>query len=219
MGEHHNHSGTAHVGRLAGIGIWMSVFTHPGPTARSLQLRTYLTGIGATAALIAGALLAFLSLASFLAFKGLPSGTSSGTAGTAYLDSVASSGAPTAAGAALGAAQAAVARNPVPRFRGGGARASGGGSHGLGGAPVTPPSAPVILPPGAVPGPSSSTGPVESGVSYLNQATSSPGVTVPSGPASTADGASRSTLNSAQPGLGGQVSNSGSSLVNGLPQP
>jgi hypothetical protein len=198
------------------------VFTYPGATARSLQLRTYLTGVGATAALTAGALVAFLSLAPFLAFKGLPSGAPGGTAGTAYLDSVAS-GAPTAAGAALGAARAAVARDPVPGSRGGGGggsgSGSGGGSAGLGGAPINPPSTPVTPPPGASPSPSSSTGPVESGVNYLNQATSSLGVTVPSGPASTADGASSSTLNSAQPGLGDQVSDTGSSLVNGLRQP
>src|SRR2546427_13080301 len=76
------------------------------------HLRAYLVGIGATTALTAGALVAFLSLATFVAFTGLPLGGSSDNAGAAYLGAN-TTAAPTAAAAALGAARAAVAKVPV----------------------------------------------------------------------------------------------------------
>ena len=80
------------------------------------HLRTYVAGVGATAALTAGALVAFLSLATFVAFNGLPFGGSSDDAGSAYLESSLSA-APTAAAAALGAAAAQwpTIRLPAPR--------------------------------------------------------------------------------------------------------
>ena len=47
-------------------------------TPRSTHLRAYLAGTGATGALIAGGVIVFLSLAAFVAFKGIPFGGSGG---------------------------------------------------------------------------------------------------------------------------------------------
>src|SRR6476619_4796531 len=77
-----------------------------------VHLRAYLAGVGATPALTSAALVAFLSLATFVAFTGVPFGGSSVGGGSAYLGSNASA-APTAAAAALGAAPGAVAKHPV----------------------------------------------------------------------------------------------------------
>ena len=69
----------------------MTTYTHTGQTPRFGHLRShmraYLFGAGATTALTAGALVVFLSLATFVAFKGLPFGGSSDNAGAAYLGS------------------------------------------------------------------------------------------------------------------------------------
>src|SRR5881394_2543127 len=96
----------------------MTTYTHTASTSLShvrTHLRAYLVGIGATTALTAGVLVVFLSLATFVAFRGLPFGGSSDAVGAAYIDSSASA-ATTAASAAgaLGVARAAVARDPVP---------------------------------------------------------------------------------------------------------
>ena len=98
------------------------------------HLRTYVAAVGATAALTAGTLVAFLSLATFVAFKGLPFGGSGNDAGSAYLESSLSA-APTAAGVALGAAAAAVADHPVAGSAGAGAspRTAAAGADGSGG--------------------------------------------------------------------------------------
>ena len=131
------------------------------------HLRAYLVGVGATAALTAGALVAFLSLATFLAFHGVPFGGSSDDAGAAYLDSN-TSAAPTAA-AALGAARGAVAKNaaPGPREAGPAARsAAAAGSRGTGSGGGDP----------------SASGPNESGVSTAAGDITSPAVAIPSLP-------------------------------------
>ena len=68
----------------------MSTFTHTASSPRFAHLRAhlpgYLVGIGATAALTAGALVVFLSLAAFVTFNGLPFGASGDDVGSAYLD-------------------------------------------------------------------------------------------------------------------------------------
>ena len=111
----------------------MTTYTHTSSTRgwRHLRahLRAYLAGVGATTALTAGALVAFLSLATFVAFKGLPLGGSSDDAGAAYLGSNAGA-APATAAAALAAARAAVAKDPVPGSRAGGSGSGPGGSGG-----------------------------------------------------------------------------------------
>jgi hypothetical protein len=93
------------------------------------HLNSYLAGVGATGALTAGAVVVFLSLATFVAFRGLPSlAGSSDSTGAAFLTS--SSGGPQAAAAALDAARAAVATDPVPL-----ARSAGGSFDRSSGAP------------------------------------------------------------------------------------
>ena len=159
----------------------MTSLAHTASTPRFRQprghLRAYLAGVGATTALTSGALVVFLSLATFVAFKGLPFGGPGGGGGAAYLG--ANAGAPAAAGAALRAAASAVAKDPVagshgagatgrPRDHGavsgstargshwGGTRSgggsSGGGPTGPGGtSPSGPPSTPSVpTPPGGI---------------------------------------------------------------------
>lgn len=112
----------------------VATYTPTASRPRFAHLRAYLVGVGVTAALTAGALVVFLSLATFLAFHGLPFGGSSDDAGAAYLDS-STSAAPTAAGVALGAARGAVAKNAAPGSHEAGpaarsAAAAGSGSGG-----------------------------------------------------------------------------------------
>src|SRR2546423_8475107 len=159
----------------------MTSLAHTPSSLRPSHLRAYLFGAGATTALTAGALVVFLSLAAFVAFKDLPLGGSSDDAGAAYLDS-STGAAPRSAAAALGAGHASVARDPVlgshagavrfggrdlsgatrngGRFGGGSSRAGigggpagGGGSGGgpAGGGPARP-GGPGLSPP-ALPSP------------------------------------------------------------------
>jgi hypothetical protein len=137
------------------------------------HLGAYLFGVGATSALTAGAVVVFLSLATFVAFNGLPSlGGSSNDAGAAYLSSNASTP-PTAAATALGAARGAVAKDPVPGAHlgsgssggssgggksSGGGNSSGGGSTGPSGGGATNPGGPGAIPPSG-PAPSVPTAP------------------------------------------------------------
>ena len=167
----------------------MSTYTHAASSSRS-YLRAYLVGVGATAALTAGALVAFLSLATFVAFNGLPFGGSSDDVGAAYLDS-GTSAAPTAAGAALGTAPGAVARDPVRGSRGsavkassgsggsrsggsGGGDPSGKGPSGSGGGPTEPGGTPapgnIPPPPVDVPPLPSTSGPVTRAVQGVDGA-------------------------------------------------
>ena len=103
------------------------------PSKLRSHLSPYLAGIGATGALTAGAVVVFLSLATFVAFRGLPSlAGSSDSTGAAYLTS--NAGGPQAAAAALDAARAAVAKDPVPLARSaGGSFDQGSGAPGSGG--------------------------------------------------------------------------------------
>jgi hypothetical protein len=202
----------------------MNAFGYAEPAGKAshlrAHLRTYLAGVGATAALTAGALVAFLSLATFLAFSGFPSAGPSSDAGAAYLGSSGTAAARSAA-AALGVGHAAVTKGALTGARGGGPGSSGGanGGGGPGGGAETIGGAPIAPPPSAPPASSASIGPAESAVSYADQATSQLGVSVPPGPAGTVDTAARRRLNSASPGLGNQLSRTGSSLVHGLPGP
>ena len=210
-----------HVGEWNGYAFPMDLFAYIDSAADSPHLRPYLAGVGAMAALTAGAFVVFLSVATFVAFHGLPSGGSSADTGAAYLG-LPANGAPRAAGAALGGAHAAVTSDTALRSPRGGAGSPGAGPGGSSGQLDRAPSAPSVLPSdpvGPPPSPSSTAGPLESAVSYVNQATGPLGVTAPTGPAGTVDGTARGTLNGAQPGLGDQVSRTGSGLVGGLPQP
>src|SRR5436190_21500812 len=93
----------------------MTSLTHirPHPSARVSHLRAYLAGTGVTGSLIAGAAVVFLTLAAFVAFKGVPFSGSGGGLGNAYIGARAT-GPPEAAARALAAAPRAVAGAPVP---------------------------------------------------------------------------------------------------------
>jgi hypothetical protein len=80
---------------------------------RATHLRSYLVGTGATGALIAGAVIVFLSLATYVAFNGIPFGGNGSNSGTSVVG-VQTNGTPAGAAAALGAAPGAVAAAPVP---------------------------------------------------------------------------------------------------------
>jgi hypothetical protein len=121
----------------------MSTFTHTASSPRFAHLRAhlpaYLVGIGATAALTAGALVVFLSLAAFMTFNGLPFGGSDDDVGSAYLDP-STSVAPAAAATGLRQAPGAVARNVAGESNGlapssAAAAASGSGGSGSDRAP------------------------------------------------------------------------------------
>ena len=199
------------------------------------HLGTYVAGVGATAALTAGALVVFLSVATFVGFRGFPFGGSSDNAGSAYLE-WGLSGVPTAAGLALGAAPAAVADDPVAGSRGGSATAAGEGSGAPGpGAgsfakapPVSGPGAPgPSSPPGDVPSPTisvpslpSTSGPITNAVRDVD-ATAGTNLSGPSGGVTRAvDGAASGALNqggraAGRPGLGTRAG----SAVGALPGP
>ena len=82
--------------------------TQPQATNGLSHFRAYLAGTGATGSLIAGTVVAFLSLAAFVAFHGMPFANSGGSFGNAYVGS-GSVGAPEAAARALAAAPRSVA--------------------------------------------------------------------------------------------------------------
>jgi hypothetical protein len=92
------------------------------------HLGSYLVGAGATAAIIAGVVVAFLSMATFVAFSGLPFGGSNADSGAAYLTPAVDT-APRSAAVALGAARAAVAGDPARRLH---ARDAGSAGASLG---------------------------------------------------------------------------------------
>ena len=84
-------------------------------TAHSISarnLRAYLAGTGATGALVAGAIVAFLGIAALFAFNGLPGDSGPSEDGSLFVG--AGGGAPAAAATAVGAAPGAVAATPAP---------------------------------------------------------------------------------------------------------
>src|SRR2546423_12864892 len=91
----------------------MTSLAHTPSSLRPSHLRAYLFGAGATTALTAGALVVFLSLATFVAFKDLPLGGASDDAGAADLDS-STGAAPRAAAGALGGGGGAAGPGPGP---------------------------------------------------------------------------------------------------------
>ncbi len=91
----------------------MSTFAKSQPSARRrFDLRSFLAGGMATAALIAAAIVLFGSLAAYVAFNGLPSADEADAPGTQVVVSSGSK-APEAAAARLGRAPAAVAATPA----------------------------------------------------------------------------------------------------------
>src|SRR4051794_684014 len=83
------------------------------PAPRFTHVRAYLVGTGATGALIAGAVIVFLSLATFVAFNGMPFAGNGTGPGSSFVSAQAAAGTPASAAAALRAAPGAVAARPV----------------------------------------------------------------------------------------------------------
>jgi hypothetical protein len=163
----------------------MTTYTHTSSTRRAGHLRAYLAGAGATAALTAGALVVFLSLAAFVAFNGFPFGGFGDGDGEAFLGSSPSgAAAPVTAAAALRGAHAAVARDPLhgsraPGSGSGGGHGAGGGSNPAGAGPSdgggNPPGGGWTDPggsgkPSGGPLPSSTSGPVSQAVQGVDNA-------------------------------------------------
>src|SRR4051794_33976101 len=129
---------------------------------RFIHLRAYLVGTGATGALIAAAVIVFLSLATYVAFNGMPFAGEGGNSGNSYIG-VQAAGTPTSAAAALRAAPGAVAASPVPgarigagaagAFTGGRAGPGGGGGNGFNPGGGTGPGGGGPQPPRTTPGP------------------------------------------------------------------
>jgi hypothetical protein len=146
--------------------VTMSTLTETQPDKRISHARAYLAGTGATGALIAGAALVLLSLAAFVAFKGMPFGGSGSSSGSAYVGAEASGPAATAA-TALAGAPGAVAAAPVPGAPVGAAFGGSGpgGAGPTGGGPNTPTDTTVTVPPpGGDTGPGPGTTTEEPGV-------------------------------------------------------
>src|SRR4051812_37348456 len=129
---------------------------------RFTHMRAYLLGTGATGALIAAAVIVFISLATYVAVNGMPFAGDGTGAGNSFVG-VETSGTPVSAAAALRAAPGAVAARPVPgapigagaagAFARGGAGPGGGAGGGFnaGGGGNLPGGGPT--PPGTTPGP------------------------------------------------------------------
>jgi hypothetical protein len=213
------------------------------PTPRFGHLRAYLAGTGATGALVAGVIIVFLSLATFVAFKGMPFGGEGDNSGT-RLVSVGES-APTAAAAALAAAPGAVAASPVPGAPigagaagavpgvtlvvGGGAGGGDGaglpGSGGPGDGTVAPGTE--VPPPGEIPGPGTEDPATPGAVgNVVNDVDRRLGTNLSGGPGGgvvdTVDRTATGTVNDVggrvgKPGLGNTVNDRVNGVVNGLP--
>jgi hypothetical protein len=146
-------------------------------------LRAYLAGTGATGALIAAAVVAFLTLAALVAFNGLPGGEESDEES---LFVGPGGGAAQAAATALAAAPGAVAAVPAPVGPGaaGGPLVAGGGPGGGpgGGGPGGGPGSPTAPTPPGVGGtttgaaPAGGTGPVGGLVDQIDETTGGAGL-------------------------------------------
>lgn len=105
------------------------------------NFRAYAAGTGVSGALLAGALVAFLSVAAFVGFKGLPVGGSASTSGSVTLQPAGPTAAATAA-----AAPGAVAAAPVAPRTGAAGTPAGGATATGGGSPNTTPQQPGTTP-------------------------------------------------------------------------
>jgi hypothetical protein len=203
----------------------MTTLNHTESMPRFLHLRAYLAGAGATGALIAGAAIVLLSLATFLAFSGLPFGASAGDSGNAYLRH--GSGAPATTAASLAGAPGAVAARPAaggggsssaPGPSGASAGASGGGATQSTGPTSTTGSTPS---PGCTTGCSeapSQPGPVTNAVQGADDTLGTDLSGSTEGLTGRVDDTVRGTLNDAggavgSPGLGDQVTHLGDQVT------
>jgi hypothetical protein len=174
------------------------------------NLRAYLAGTGATGALIAGAVVAFLSIGAIVAFDGFPLGGDDASGQVSLADQPGGT-APETAAAALGGAPGGVAASPV----GGAVLAASipsltttgpaGGSGTLG---------PGIDGPGETPGTGSDGGPTTGLVDDVSDTTGLPLQDTTSGLTNTVDQTVNDTLNN----VGGAVGNSnlGNNVTDGV---
>ena len=213
-----------------------SSVAHTPRLGRSGRIRPYLAGSGATAALIAGAIVAFLGVAAFVAFEGMPFGAEDAADATVQVGS----DAPEAAALAASAAPAAVAAEPAAPSRTAVAeivdslppRAFEPGANGNPGnlipdipgvEPPSPGAPPVVTPP---PVPSSSSGALGNTVGNLENTAGNLGLNLPlsklTGPLTQPlDKAVTGTLDKVggalgSPDLGTNVNKSLNGLTNGL---
>jgi len=188
----------------------MTTVSHAESTPHHSHLRAYLAGTGAGGALIAAALVAFLSLAAFLAFNGFEFARSGEDAGTVY-QGASGGGAPAQAAAALAAAPRAVAATPVPgapiglAAGGGEAPASGVVPAGAPDARSGPGGALSTVGPGGTPSPSGGASDAERPLTGTVQAIDRTLGTGLSGPAGGATSQLDDSLNGALNGAGGAV--------------
>jgi hypothetical protein len=207
--------------------------TPSGTASNSVNTRAFLAGGGATTALIAAAVIAFLSVAALVAFNGLPIGGDDADAGSVQVGEVPATGAnaPELAAAALGDALGAVAATPaastavdptqIPGFAG------------SGGAPAVP-GAPGTVPGGSgaprVPGTGSTGSEVLGGtVGGVDNTAGNLGLDLPLNDATNGltgplDQTLNDTLNNVggaagNPNLGNQVGGAVNNVTNGLPEP
>lgn len=195
------------------------------------NLRAYLAGTGATGALVAGALVAFLTVGALVAFDGFPLGGDDASGQISLADQPGGE-APEAAAAALAATPGAVAASPaggvvlaavLPGGVGSapnGPVVTGSGTTGPGGGTGTNPPLPPRPPPPPPP-----PGALSGLVDDVDETTGSLGLP-PLGPATQplTDGIDRTlndTLNGVggavgQPGLGNDVNDTVRGLTNGL---
>lgn len=100
-----------------GVDLMSAIAESPSSTASNgVNTRAFLAGGGATTALIAAVVIAFLSVAALVAFNGLPIGGGDADAGSVQVGEVPTAtgaNAPELAAAALGGAPAAVAASPA----------------------------------------------------------------------------------------------------------
>jgi hypothetical protein len=151
--------------------------------SRNFNLRAFLAGAGATTALIAGAIVVFASLATYVAFNGLPIGSGNENASQLTVGASDVTVSPQAArvlGGAAGAV-AATAAAPTATAPAPGATTQGGGPADPGGPGTTPgdlppsgtptaPTGPVSTVPTPTPG-AGSGGPVGGAVDSVDNAT------------------------------------------------
>jgi len=182
------------------------------------NLRAYLAGTGATGALIAGAVVAFLSIGAIVAFDGFPLGGDDASGQVSLADQPGGT-APETAAAALGGAPGGVAASPVggailaasiPSLTTTGPTAGGSGTLGPG-----------IDGPGEIPGTGSDGGATTGLVEDVSDTTGLPLQDTTSGLTNTVDQTVNNTLNNVggvvgNPNLGNNVSNGVKDLSNNL---
>jgi hypothetical protein len=207
--------------------------------SRNGNAKAYLAGGGATAALIAAAVIVFLGVAAFVGFNGLPFGADDSADATVDLsagvpEAAAAAASPTAAAvaddpAALSPAELAEIANSLPPGQaadipGLGAFLPGGSDGGGGGTIPTDPGGGGVIPPVEVPG--LPEGPVGGAVDGVEDAAGGEGIDLPLGDATDPitgpiDDAVNDAVNGVggalgNPNLGNQVNGAVNGVTNGL---